>query len=59
MVLFFFSGQTLLQKEVLGGRGSWRRDKNVDSALFREVTALRRKSQVKVKVQSYEAVSLK
>lgn len=56
MVLLLSSGQTLLQQEDLGGGRSWRRDKNVDSALFREVTSLKRKRQVKVKKESYEAV---
>lgn len=54
MILFLSLGQMLWQKEV--GRGSWRRDKNVHSALFWEVTALKRKSDVKVKAQSYERV---
>lgn len=56
MILFLSLGQMLWQKEV--GRGSWRRDKNVHSALFWEVTALKRKSDVKVKAQSYERVRL-
>lgn len=58
MILFLPLGQMLWQKGGLVGRGRWRRDKDVHSALFWEVTALKRKIDVKLKLQSYERVKL-